>query len=467
MTRTASNNRRRRPALSSALVTSAKAAAALYSTYYLASWVWKKFSKPDDDSDDDRNNLDAAALVNERSRRIAKCQREAIGAMSDFIPTLEKAVDNCTDCSVEFKALKKIRRSRRQLLGSGSVPTAAEQQDQQEEEKRLWEVIKVQTLTKLMATVYAHSILFLVLNVQVHLLGQRLYVHDTDSATDDGQDDMTKSHQIVLRQTYSYFFDQGIPALCQTLHKAFTHSLSKSWDITDTSTLEMTLDQFTFGIHAVRSYMEKRQSATYAMSTNGTTTSSSNHNGAFTILLSFLVNDDKNDIADNALDDHADLSLSSTPYHHDAAANYILDQTWDVLESPVFNKALEDSLDVTFHRLKTHHWQPMFQRGNRSGHSANSSSNSSVQNQQQPTLPQQIQCENASDLKLPLVHIITQLKYSSGSFFLVDNNNNSDRNPEIRSRPISDGAENNNEYLPLIKRLLSLLDVGHLCFGLH
>ena len=53
-----------------------------------------------------------------------------------------------------------------------------------DKEQRLWNYVKNKSVTRLVATIYAHTVIFLVLTVQVNLLGGRLLREEQDKKED-------------------------------------------------------------------------------------------------------------------------------------------------------------------------------------------------------------------------------------------------------------------------------------------
>ncbi|KAL7525080.1 hypothetical protein ACHAXR_000851, partial [Thalassiosira sp. AJA248-18] len=113
----------------------------------------------------------------ERRLRMGRCRLEASRAMMDFLPTLKKAIVKETDVTQETDELKQLRVKKREIAGfivdNGDSETNQiidegvknEEDAIREKERRLWNEIKNKSMTRLVTTIYAHTIVFLVLTV--------------------------------------------------------------------------------------------------------------------------------------------------------------------------------------------------------------------------------------------------------------------------------------------------------------
>lgn len=285
----------------------------------------------------------------ERRLRMGRCRLETSRAMMDFLPTLKKAVMKETDVSAETEELKKLRLKKRDILemkqngDNGDTETDqiigegvnGEEDVIREEERRLWNDIKNKSITRLVTTVYAHTIVFLVLTVQVNLLGGRLLREEQEEkelmmgqqqqqSNASGADRYRTSHQTVLAKTYHYLFAKGIPSLAESVEQAVTEILQE-WDVLGDNA---SLRDVSTWIELVRDKIEQRK-----------------ENGGLSPLLKFVIPPE----GDSAEDDETMNSAETT----DELAKYILDETYDLLESPKFANTERQCLDTTFAQLRT------------------------------------------------------------------------------------------------------------------
>ena len=279
---------------------------------------------------------------------MGRCRLETSHAMMDFLPTLKRAIVKETDVSDETEELKQLRIKRKEILDmkqeqqsgeTNNIMSNEEIQDEEdiirEKERCLWNSIKNKSLTRLMTTIYAHTIIFLVLNVQVNLLGGRLLREELEEENESSQPQSTSSsaadryrtsHQTVLSKTYHYLFAKGIPSLATSLGKEVEDILQKFDVLGDNATLA----DVSSWIEFIRDKMEHRNEK-------------EGKNQIMSQLVKFVI-PQEGDV--DASSNNADNEAS------DELAKYILDETYDLLESPSFANAEKQCLDTTFDQLR-------------------------------------------------------------------------------------------------------------------
>ena len=302
------------------------------------------------------NHTKAVSAQLVRNTRMERCRHEASRAMMDFLPTLKKAIMKETDISAEMEELKSIRilKNTREESNSGEEHRQGKQQQQEEKsgdssvrerEGELWNRIKNKSITRLVTTVYAHAIVFLVLTVQVNLLGGRLLKeeqeggnfeqqHASSSSSPDESDRYRSSHKTVLAKTYHHIFAKGIPSLAEAVAKAVDDAL-QNWDVLGGD--DASLDDVSSWMEMVRDVIEKRQQQKGC----------NNNNNSSSALVQFVIPDEE-----------AEEEQSSD--HDDELARYILDETYDLLESPTYANAERLCLDVTFTHLREEGYAKLF-----------------------------------------------------------------------------------------------------------
>jgi Peroxin-3 len=415
-----SRRRRERPTLT----TIVSVAAAAYGTYHLTSWAWKKWKAVDNEQQNDSREATTdhnpsnepksnyhegrpgdirhgRSPMNPRQwrsrrQRMVRCGDETKRALQGLLPSLRRAIEETTDVSKETQMLKKLRAS-----GDGHQSTEA---------ISLWETVKVRAVTRVMATAYAHSILLLVVTVQIHLLGGKLFeeqlqsssTKDSGCSSDSSASDVLhaygESHKIVLKHTYKYFFEHGVPALVKSVERTVSSAL-ETWKFSDASCLSITRRSFDDALNRIRAADELAP----VYSTSGRPRS----------LLRFLIPRSEGfteDITDNL-------------------AGWILDETWDLLESPVVYIAYTDCLDLTFARMRDGHWGKIFERNEHSD-------------------------DIAEPVARPLAQVISRLKHTSRSFF------------ETQYSALQGDQEILfNSYCEEIQSLASIMELADVSFG--
>jgi peroxin-3 len=408
-----SNPNRRRPVGRSTqrptVGTMVAAAAVAYGAYRVVNWAWDSWSGQSSDNDDPlvrREVLVSQTPQNQRQRwrlrrqRVERCREEAVNALSDFLPTLRRNIEELTDTSEDTKDLKQLRSST--------------DEDRRDKERDLWNVIKTKALTRLIATAYAHTILFLVLTVQVHLMGGKLFeeqAHESETSSSVGGSlasgrmaSYHESHRIVLTRTYAFFFDQGIKLLVAATERA-VETVVGDWDVTHPSS-----------VHTSREVLDKAIQE-ICQSLEGRTLGRSPARRPRSILRFLLP---------------SEQGLESVVA--DELAQSILDETLDILESPVFEDAQHDALATTLGLMRDKSWSNIFLETN---------------------LPQHASSPWGTK---PLATVVSKLKMTSSTFFAAP--------PQIEETVVFHESRTAvNLYLSTVERIPSVLELGDVSFN--
>lgn len=306
--------RRRRPNLS----TIATYAVAAYGTYRLGQYVYEQWFK--EEENDDMAGTSPASASNQMRRQPlsphqerlkaqiqSQCQRDVIETLHALGNTLKRKLEALTDFTHAKQALKELRASKNTINdGNDSI---------MDEKRRLWKVIQVETVTRVLGTPYAHCLLFCVLVVQVNVIaGQSFYAHDESNFTNNSD------LQTILLQTYSSILDRGLGNLLDRMRTIVTRELDQpEWDMMDpVSSLHMSFDKLMTTVTKCRQTMDE-----------------SVQDG--TIFAEFVV-------------------VPSTNNGEKESHCLLLDETLDLLESPLAREAVGNCLFVSFERL-TATWQ--------------------------------------------------------------------------------------------------------------
>ena len=340
---------------------------------------------------------------------------------------MRKAIESFTDTSDETKALKALRGS-------------PDRKERREEESDLWDAVTIKSITRMVATAKAHTLLFLILSVQVHLLGGRLFEEQMrssqttssttlsvgmDSIASDRMTSYQASHRLVLTRTYDFFFENGLRLLVQSVERAVLSVMEDlRWDVMKPTSMAITEQAFDDAVYKIRETLE------------GRTRRSSRSRSVLRYLLP---------------PDHAAQGSVGVP---DELAQSILDETWDLLESPVFEDAHRDCLEETFKIMKRTGWSKLFGKPDEStvGDSATPAAAT----------------EQATR---PLARIVTKLKVASGTFYKRDTK---ERHDQATLRTQQDHHQQQqqlqpmevcNEYMGSLQLLPSVLELGSVSFN--
>jgi peroxin-3 len=369
-----------------------------------------------------------------RDHRLARCRGETAAALSGFLASVRRIVDDRTDTLAETKELKRLRAHRGGVGGGGAAAAGGGSSPTGKgggadggagaaggvsrllyasvaREKELWERIKVRSVTRVVASAYAHTVLFLVLTVQVNLLGGRLFEDqvfgpgrkEAEASDEEADRDAERrmasyqaSHRFVLTHTYEPFFARGLAGLVDAVEGAASEALA-GWNVLEPSSLRFTLEEFEEGIRRVRALVGEGPAG------SGSPTPSSSQT-----LLRFLQPPPA-----AAAGSAAAMPSPGTDEGGDAngLARSILDETWDLLESPVFEDALESCLSKTFDMMRDLHWGTVFEEDGGCGGGAPSQSPAAA-----------VAADEGSNgppahVTRPLATVLTKLKKTAGSFY--------------------------------------------------
>ena len=321
--------RRRRRVDATSLATKVVTTAVVaYGAYRLVDWaVSAWWAPPRDDNHGEqqqhqqtRSTTATATARRRRARqqRLVRCQREcwqawqALGSSTTLSPILLPA----TDTTAATNRLKELR----------ATASAATNESNDDEQTRLWHQVKIRSVTRWITTAYAQALLMLVLTVQTNLWGAQLWqeqqqgatgaqtVPSTSSTTEQRMQSYQQQHQAVLQQTFGYFFATGLAALTECVSRAAEQVLH-DWNVTDKAYLHLPRERMMEAVDEIRTIVEERQAKRKRP------------------LWRFFV---------------PPPTTTTTNHATSTEESEILAETWDWLESPLLQDALEDTLRVVF-----------------------------------------------------------------------------------------------------------------------
>jgi peroxin-3 len=158
-------------------------------------------------------------MAEERRRRQhrSRVSKECDEALLRFIASLQAALDGSFRSIPEsVLAIKELRSAR----AAGQAPPEAE-----DAEKRLWDKLKVATFSKMVAAVVSFNVLHLVLRVQLHLLGRSSFFLAPGLAP--GLEPLTMADRgAFLSLTYNHLLGDGLKGLVAAVDKAAAEVLA-------------------------------------------------------------------------------------------------------------------------------------------------------------------------------------------------------------------------------------------------
>jgi len=277
-------------------------------------------------------------------------------------------------------------------------------QRQQQKEDELWTHIVVETTTRMMASSYAYTLLFLSLTVQLHWIGaNRNKLRSSSVDDDDDVDDSAEIAQAMLMQSHQYVTEEGLPLLVSAVRRSVEAVLTLPSDQQDNRTA---ID--------------------------------------WTKPTQFLMPDDIQEVLHRQLP--RVLKYGSSGGVRSTTRNWIryilpdeehFDPIWDICSSPVWEDAQEQVLETLWFQFfrddDTNGWKQLF--------SVQTSNELQQQERQQPS-PQ------------PVARIVAQFKKSSNLLFM-------DRNGDSNQK-----LANQLEKLPTVMELgdVSFQQGENLCY---
>jgi hypothetical protein len=247
-------------------------------------------------------------------------------------------------------ATRQLQALRRQATTDGpaaATTNTSNPDDVRVAQEGLWETVKVNSVSRLVATAYAQSLLILVLTLQVHVWGAHLYHAEEAEASEHiqaagsttslfSQGSTTsmaasstlqayqRQHQQVLQRTLGYFLQTGLTGLLARVAAVVTEVL-QGWQVLDAASLETTRTAVLTALREIRSGVEESNVPAARRRS----------------LWRFLVPPTSATSSDN---EHEEDTAAGFPH----TMEEMLAETWDWLESPLLAEALEATLEVTF-----------------------------------------------------------------------------------------------------------------------
>mmetsp|Transcript_25813 Transcript_25813/g.38158 ORF Transcript_25813/g.38158 Transcript_25813/m.38158 type:complete len:506 (+) Transcript_25813:84-1601(+) len=402
-----------------------------------------------------RNHHNSRLFMRSRRARLQKCSRETISTIGSFLNSLKGSIDSLTDISTQAKKLKQLRKTNSNEISDNNDVLSKQE---------LWNEIKVKSIARMISSVYAHSIMTLIMTVQIHLLGGKIFreqfdadsnadtsartesAGDNDESQQDETTNISQSHQEVLMQTYEYFFQKGLNLLVHDIEEIVQKELEdwevlvvKKYDNNDDATSTGTnsnrdevsvassgvdalgrIDFITFeqGIQSIRDTFEVK------FSEDVESLRSSSSQQAPTPLVRYMLDFDYSEMTTN------DSNI----------VKFIMDETLDIIESPVFDVARKDAMDLSFQVLRDRGYSGLFFAGEKEG--------------------EQKTADDFKSREVPLANIITKLKKNSSNTLYSSPDTKTE--DEWADRPMSTYP---NIYLYHLDRIECLKELGDVSFN--
>ena len=404
--------RRRRPL--GFVGTAVTTALAVYGTYHLAMWAWQTFHPPspsdqeDHEEHHDENTTSPSRVTDRMLKRrhncLLQCKKQTAATLAAFSAILLKKIDEGTETTTARRQLKEIRK--------------LQSEDTKHQESILWMSIQVETVTRLITMVYATSLLFTALTIQVHRMGGRMYLTTAEkqqSSSSSSEHDVHNhgtfhcddGHHALLRSYDAFFWGRdnsgGLDDLLDLVRSA-TQSALKHWNIHNPEfALHFSYDTLRQAISEIRTVVEQEGD-----------------------LLPRFVTTNFNDTEPA----ESELPVPST-------TETLLNEMYDILESPVANEAMRDGLECVFTILQDQYMEPIFIHNPHD----DANHNDGTQRQQRETVQ-------------ALPHVISQLKSMTHGLVPTDDDDDD----------CNDSSKCRNPYVQAMQQLPSMQEAARVSF---
>lgn len=259
-----------------------------------------------------------------KEMELARLRGECTSTIMTFLSPLRKQLNRLTDVipiTTQLKELRAKQKARKALTGGKK---SEEDLEDEKHLEKLWEDLKVFSLARLITSVYALTLMDLLLRVQLHVAAKKALEEREKGATEARVTPKVRE-QFMFKAT-DFFVSQGLITLLQRVENGI-RAATKSWLMgTDA---EVTRTEIVNMVKNIRKEIEHSD-------LNDTMLSRSAH----AWFLSCLIQPDEalaRAKEDAGLDTAQADELKS-----------MLDETMDLLESPHFAAVLEEALNTLF-----------------------------------------------------------------------------------------------------------------------
>jgi peroxin-3 len=269
-------------------------------------------------------------MLEQKRRKEMELQRlrgECTSTITTFLSPLRRQLNKLTDVipiTTQLKELRAKQKARKAL--SGGKKTEEDVEDEKHLE-RLWEDLKVYSLARLITSVYALTLMDLLLRVQLHVAAKKA-LEDREKGSEAKVTQKVRE-QFMFKAT-DFFVSQGLNTLLQRVEKGI-RAATKPWMMgTDA---EVTRTEIVDMVKNIRREIENSRAG------DDSTLSQSAH----AWFLSCLIQPDE---ALARAKEDAGLDAAQA-----GELKAMLDETMDLLESPHFAAVLEEALNTLFTAL--------------------------------------------------------------------------------------------------------------------
>lgn len=248
-----------------------------------------------------------------RSRLLLRLRKMFEHNALKIFPTLNVCINKIVDIDSALRAIREFRKLKKDNT-DGSVYTENNPEaGNDDKESFLWEELKIQAFTVLYVTAYMLSITCVLLRIQLHLLGR--YTRKKDITSNNENYD-TINFESLIRNTYEYLLHTGLSNFAARVRNAVIENV-RDWIPNGKAAKRLTFAELYEMNKNIRATLETDMAL---------------------LVKSMIIPDE------TVLETNRSLFMGSEmlPIHN------LQNQTWDIVESPMFVVVLNEVLETCF-----------------------------------------------------------------------------------------------------------------------
>jgi hypothetical protein len=334
----------------------------------------------------------------QRSRILIRVRKLFSSQILQFLPLLQTKVLHAVDFDHAYSKLKEIKEQRSLAEKSGNTNNSNSNNNTNNvsvnsnsvgDSNQLWETIKDSSFTYLFVTIYASSVMCVLLRIQLHIQARMLSsIEGTTTAaiaagfnvkaagssssssssttaaaaSSQGQSSMTDFFDTMdtdtlkqlVNQTYTNFYDQGIKNLTNFIRSHICHELN-DWPVC--TNISVDYNNLTKKLSAIRRLCEGENNLKELISCMCVVPTSSSSSLSSSSSSSSSLQSEPESKLDNTNTNDTDSNT---------IVNNLLSQTWDVVDSTLFHAVFTEAANTFFKHLSIKLKEKVFYQENSS-----------------------------------------------------------------------------------------------------
>lgn len=179
-----------------------------------------------------------------RARILVVVRRQYSSYAMHFLPTLKLKINEVVDVNNAVRKIKEIRSNNGKSSGDSSVDIEA----------RLWNEIKVSSITILFVTVYMESIVCTLLRILLHVVAAYTSERESNGELKDVNEVDVEVLEKLISATYSKIYDAGLKNLTQLVRQGVAKEM-EDWVVREK--MDVRYDEFIAKLCALRTTFEQ------------------------------------------------------------------------------------------------------------------------------------------------------------------------------------------------------------------